>query len=456
VTRRIAGGAVLLTLALPVVLASPASAHPLGNFTVNAAAAITVTPEELRIDYALDVAEIPTFQLRRDIDPDGDGPEPSELATWATHRGAALARGLRVSVDGHPVPLTVASSTAALGPGLGGLEVLRLDAVLTAEVSGAGDVVVEDRNDRGRVGWREITASGAGGIGLMGSTVPAASPSRSLRSYPQELLSSPPSVRTASFSFGPGQDAMADPARPGGAPRSEGGGSALSSLVAAPRLSAGLVILALAVALGVGALHALAPGHGKTITAAYLAGSSAAGIRQTIRVALAVAAMHTASVLVVGLILVAVQSAFPAERIYPWLGAGAGAAALGLGVVLLVRQVRHRRAHRLDHGHPHGELQRPGLAALAASGGLLPSPTAVVVLLGAFALGRAPFGLALVVTFGLGLAVSLALVGVLATRVRGLLERRLSARVAGLVPMGSAAAIAGMGVVLTARAVAQL
>jgi ABC-type nickel/cobalt efflux system permease component RcnA len=442
-----------------VLLASPASAHPLGNFTVNAAAAVVVTPGQLRIDYALDLAEIPTFQLRDQIDPDGDGVGAAELDAWAARRAGELARGLELTVEGRSLELDVTSSTAVLLPGQGGLDVLRLDAVLVAPaVPASGEVLIKDRNDRGRLGWREMTAAGGSGAAVRGSTVPAASPSSGLRSYPEDLLASPPSVRTASFVFVPSASAAAAPVGATG-PGQDAGGSRLSSLIAARELSPGIVVLALAVALGVGALHALAPGHGKTITAAYLAGSSA-GVRQTLGVAIAVAAMHTASVLVVGLALVAVQSAFPAERIYPWLGAAAGAAALALGVALMTRQLRHRRAHHNGHGHEHvqqrRDVGRPSLAALAMSGGLLPSPTAVVVLLGAFTLGRAVFGLALVVAFGLGLAGSLALVGLVATRARRFIDRRLSTRVAAMVPMGSAAAIAGMGVVLTARAVSQL
>ncbi|MDQ4005189.1 MAG: hypothetical protein M3135_02665, partial [Actinomycetota bacterium] len=234
-----------------------------------------------------------------------------------------------------------------------------------------------------------------------------------------------------------------------------GGGdvSPLTSFVTRPEIPPGIVALALLVALGVGALHALAPGHGKSITAAYLAGSTAR-VPHAIRIGLAVAAMHTASVVVLALVLAGVRTAFPAERLYPWLAASAGAAAVVLGAGLFVQRIRDRRAHR--HGHRHEHASRPRMAALALAGGLLPSPTAVLVLLGAFTLGRAWFGLALVAAFGLGLAASLVVVGVAAMGARSALARWTSPRVAAGLPMASAIAIAVLGAVVAAGGLARI
>jgi ABC-type nickel/cobalt efflux system permease component RcnA len=166
--------------------------------------------------------------------------------------------------------------------------------------------------------------------------------------------------------------------------------------------------------------------------------------------------MHTASVLALGLLVVAAQRAFPAEKLYPWLGVVAGGAALALGLGLLATRLARRRSGRHGHGHDRSPLSRRGLAALALSGGLLPSPTAIVVLLAAASLGRLAFGLGLILAFAIGMAASLAAIGMVAIRARAALDRRLPRRLADALPVGSAAAILGMGVLLTARAAAQL
>jgi nickel/cobalt transporter (NicO) family protein len=437
--------------ALPLVAPAPASAHPLGNFTVNSAAAVTVSPGAVRIDYALDLAEIPTFQELPAIDADGDDvAEPAELDAWAKNRALALAAGLSVELEESRVPLAVAGATAALRPGQGGLGVLRLDAVLEGPLPRTGLVVLRDGNDQGRVGWREITAVGAGGVAVRGSSVTSTSPSDHLRRYPEGLLTSPPSIREASFRYGPDDHGGSSVPGGGAATAAPRPGDALGALVANPELSAPLGLVAVLVAFAVGALHALAPGHGKTLAAGYLA-ASGAGIRHALRVGAAVAVMHTAAVLALGVAILGVQRAFPAERVYPWLGVVGGGAAVALGAALLRSRLRAARGDGHGHGHAPDLLSRRGLIALALSGGLLPSPSAVVVLLGAAALGRMVFGLALVAAFGVGLAAALAGVGVLAVRARDSIGRRLPAPLARAIPIGGAAAILAMGGLVLGR-----
>lgn len=443
----VAGGLVLAG-------AGSASAHPLGNFTVNAAAGVTVSPGHLRVDYVLDLAEIPTFQERRVIDADGDGAvEDAERAAWATRRAEAIEAGLSITVDGEPVALRADGASMTLRPGQGGLDVLRLEASLLGTIEDdRGTVHVRDLNDRGRVGWREVTAIGSNGIAVRRSTVPAVSSSDALRAYPEDLLSSPPSVRRATFAFGPGHQAAPAAAGVGGTVgRPSGGDGPLAGLVSQRDLSPMLIFLAILASVAVGALHALAPGHGKTVAVAYLAGAGGR-VRQALAVGAAVAVMHTASVLAVGAALLFAQQAFPAEQLYPWMGVAAGVAALTLGGALLIGRLRHRH----DHDHAHPPLSRRGLAALALSGGLLPSPTAVVVLLAAGSLGRLALGLAMVAAFGVGLAVSLTAVGILAVGARSALGRRIPARVKAAMPVAGAGVIAAMGAAVAVRAVAQL
>jgi ABC-type nickel/cobalt efflux system permease component RcnA len=459
-------------LALLTLPGAPAGAHPLGNFTVNTYSGIVVAPGEVRVGYVLDMAEIPTFQEMPSIDTDGDGTASlEERAAWAARRAGELIRGVTLTVDGRPVPLAVSASSMVLRPGQGGLSTLRLEATFTGSIAASGRIHYRDENFGGLIGWREVTAVGEDGRALTGSTIPARSVSNELRSYPQDLLSSPVDVSEASFSFAPGRSSReaAGPDSPGGDRRPGTAGGAFASLVSRPDLSVAVVLVSLALALGLGALHALGPGHGKTVIAGYLVGASG-GIRQAVAVGAAVSAMHTSSVLGLGVAILSVERVLPAERVYPWLGLVAGLVALGLGTGLLIARIHawsdHRRAkgashHGHSHAHPHPEagrrpLSRRGLAALAVSGGLLPSPSALLVLLASVALHRLAFGLALIAAFSVGMAGALSLVAVLATRARDLVSRRMDGRLARLVPVASAGTIAVVGAVLTLRAVIQL
>jgi ABC-type nickel/cobalt efflux system permease component RcnA len=255
-------------------------------------------------------------------------------------------------------------------------------------------------------------------------------------------------------------------------------------------LGVGVIALSMLLALGFGALHAVGPGHGKTLMAAYLVGAGGRA-RQAVAVGGAVAVMHTASVLALGVIVLSLERTFPPERVYPWLGLASGLVALGLGAALLVRRLgawanvrRTEREHRvavdearspeghrharegLDHDHgPGGHvhlapdapvLSRRGLMALAVAGGILPSPTALVVLLSAVSFQRVAFGLALIAMFSVGLAASLIVVGLLALRARDAVSSRLSTGLGRLVPVLSASVIVAVGAFLTVRGLAQV
>lgn len=464
--RRLLVGSALAVPAMVALPAAPAAAHPLGNFTVNTYSGIVVAPGEVRVHYVLDMAEIPTFQALPEIDADGDGTaSAAERSAWAGREARKLLRGIELSVDGRAVSLRVASSLMALLPGQGGLDVLRLEADFVAPVGPTGRLSYADRNFADLIGWREVTAAGADGRALAGSTVPARSVSGELRSYPDDLLASPLDVSEASFGFAPGRAAPAGSEPPGsGGGRPGVSGGAFAGLVSRPDLTVGAVVLSLLLALGFGGLHALAPGHGKTITAAYLVGSGGR-FRQAVGAGVAVSVMHTASVLGLGIAILSVQRVFPAERVYPWLGLAAGLAALALGTWLLIARVQAwsaARGHGHDgHEHPHPHvaaplLSRKGLAALALSGGLLPSPTALIVLLASVALHRVAFGLALIAAFSVGLAATLTAIGLLAVRARDVASRRMNGTLARLLPVASAAVIAAMGVLLISRSALQL
>jgi nickel/cobalt exporter len=438
--------------------ASPAAAHPLGNFTVNLYSGIEVMPERLEVEYVLDMAEVPTFREKRVIDTDRDGDiSDAEQAVWADRMARDLATGLTLSVNGRAADVELISESMRFFPGQGGLDVLRLEATYGASAPESGRLEYRDGNFADRLGWREIIAMGVQGRRVRDSSVPVSSVSDGLRSYPEDLLTSPLAVTAASLSFGPGVEPSAGSARTVTGVRPSAGG-AFVGLVARPSLSGVVVVLSLLLAFGLGALHALAPGHGKTLMAAYLV-SSEGNVRQTIGVGAAVSAMHTASVLGIGLIVLSVQRAVAPEQAYPWLGLTAGVVAMALGVGLL--RVRLRAAHshgqNAGHAHPHeaqAPLSRKGLAAIAVSGGILPSPSALLVLLAAVALHRVAFGLSLIAAFSLGLAAALVAVGILAIRAKDLIAGRFHGRLARSLPLISAGAIAVAGLILTVRALA--
>ena len=489
---------VLAAVAIIVAAApSPAFAHPLGNFTVNLASRIEMAPGRVRIGYVVDMAEIPAQQARPDVDDDGDETlSQAELDAWASEAAGDIERNLSLAIDGAPVALRRDCATASESPGQAGLPVLRLEAGFSATVPESGSVVYRDGNYAGNIGWHEVTAAGVDGVGLEGSTVPARSMSDGLRSYPRDLLSSPLDVRAASFTYGPGaSEASASPACAGASAGSTGArpgdaGGGFADLVARSDLGAGVIALSMLLALGFGALHAIGPGHGKTLMAAYLVGAGGRA-RQAVAVGGAVAVMHTASVLALGVLVLSLERTFPPERVYPWLGLASGLVALGLGAALLVRRLgawangrRTEREHRvagdearspqghrharegLDHDHgPGGHvhlapdapvLSRRGLMALAVAGGILPSPTALVVLLSAVSFQRVAFGLALIAMFSVGLAASLIVVGLLALRARDAVSSRLSTGLGRLVPVLSASVIVAVGAFLTVRGIAQV
>ena len=466
----------IVAAAMALWPAAGAAAHPLGNFTVNRWSGIVVTPGHVRVDYVVDMAEIPTFQLLPEIDTDTDGvASPRELAAWAARTAPGYGDGLHVRIDGTGVDLSTDASTAVLLSGQGGLDTLRVEVVFTGQAPGSGALAFGDTNFEGQIGWREVTAVGAEGAVLSSSDVPAASVSDRLRHYPQDLLASPLAVTTADVAFAPGQS--------GAAPKPVAGAVLEAESSARPGVEGGLfagllanqglplMLLGLAIAVGFGAWHALLPGHGKTLMAAYMVGAGAR-TRQAVGVGTAVALMHTLSVLALGVLVLTLERTFRPEVLYPWLGLTSGVAALVLGCYLLWTRIRAAaddtpHSHPHPHPHAHGEdddhhdhgaapLSRRGIVALALAGGILPAPSALLVMLAAINAHRVGYGLALVIAFSAGLAVALIVIGMGALRARDAVARRLSATAGRLVPVASASAIVLVGTYLTITGIAKV
>jgi nickel/cobalt exporter len=460
--RRIRRLGVVAGLALvSLLIGTPASAHPLGNFTINLYSGLVLDPDRLVVNYVVDMAEIPTVQEMFRIDADGDGsPSAAEGASYAARKAEQLVAAVTASQEGRSIALRVRSSSVSFPPGQAGLPTLRLEAVFEGAAAGTAPIEFRDANYGDRIGWREITAVGADGQAVRTSSVPARSISEALRRYPESLLSSPLRVTSADVTVEPGTAVRAPAGQdPGGAPDAQTGSSAFAGLATWTGLSLPVFLAALLLAAGFGAGHALLPGHGKTIMAAYLV-TAGSRIRHAVAIGAAVAFMHTASVLGVGLVILGAERFVSPERIYPWLSVASGVVVLALGGALLSMRLRARAAgtggHGHGHDHAHPVLSRRSLAALAVSGGILPSPTAVLVLLSTIAAHRVAFGLSLILAFSVGLAAALVGVGVAVLRAREFVLPRLNGGVARLAPVLGAVVIVGAGLYLTGSGLGRL
>jgi nickel/cobalt transporter (NicO) family protein len=424
VKRLVFLGAAVVALVFPVA----ASAHPLGNFTINRFSRIEVAGPRVYVHYVLDLAEIPTFQAGR-IDARG--------------YARRIARGALLTVDGRRVRLLPVEWVLAHPNGAGGLKTTRLEVILRGpKLAARSDVAYRDTNYADRIGWKEVVVGDA------------ASRSNELRAYPKDLLSSPFSITHVRTSLvpGPGPETRPHVTR-GTALRAPDrvADSAFASLIAREHLGVWVILASLAAALFWGAAHALSPGHGKTIITAYLVGRRGTP-RHAALLGLIVTLTHTVGVFTLGLITLLLSRFIVPEELYPWLNLASGVLVVAIGASVLRSRLR-RRHHHHDHHHEH-DLSRRSLVAVGVSGGLLPCPSALVVLLAAISLHRIGFGLLLIVAFSAGLALTITGIGLVAVLARSAFGRvSLDGRLVSLLPTFSALVIVAAGIGMTVRAV---
>jgi nickel/cobalt exporter len=439
----------IATAALVLILCAPAAAHPLGNFSVNHLAEVSVSKDRVEVLYVLDEAEIPTFQQR--------GVADAELLR---RKRAEVERRLVLTVDGQRVALRPAGRATISHPaGQGGLRTTRVELPLAARVSDPRRVSLRDGTFAGRVGWHAIVARPGSGTAVR-SSVPAGDPTDRLRRYPDDLLESPADVRSATFAVAPGAGTLDAPdgRRTSG---ETGGEDALSRAFESAAAGEGIIVLLLLTAFAWGALHALSPGHGKAMVAAYLIGARGTA-RHAVALGATVTVTHTAGVFALGFVALALSEYVLPEDLFPWLNLVSGLLVLAVGGAVLRRRVRRRHAHHHHHHHHHDHhhperLSWRSLIAMGASAGLIPCPSALVVLLGAIAQGQIALGMLLIVAFSVGLAATLTALGlmvVLATKAVGRLN--VPGWLASAVPTASALLIVGVGCVLTIQAVPQV
>jgi ABC-type nickel/cobalt efflux system permease component RcnA len=459
--------AALPALLLVVLLPRGSGAHPTGNFSISHYAGIEIAPDSIRVKYLLDFAEIPAVRELELVDPDlDDRVTPEERAAYLDAKTGEILRGLRLVVDGRAVRLSSEWSRVSFPPGEGGLSTVRtawlLSAPLDSSDRGPRFLVWNDANYEDRVGWKEIRFTGLEGIGIGQTSLRWSPPSGELSAYPEEFLTKPPVDTKAWCRFGLGlepDDTAALEPPPGFAGTGEGD-NPFVRLVTTSDLSARVVLASLLLAAVLGAGHALEPGHGKTLVAAYLVGSHGT-VLHAVLLGLVVTLTHTFSVFLLGAGVLYLSRYFVPEQMFPWLGAISGALIAGVGLTMLRARWRegsrghghdhhdhahhphHHHHHHHDHEplhehdehdrhHPHPHRHEPAaggtaslrtILALGVSGGLVPCPAGIVVLLAAVALGRVGFGMVLIAAFSVGLAAVLVSVGTAFVLARSWIER---------------------------------
>ncbi len=539
VRRRIVAALVAIgALGFPAV----AAAHPLGNFTINHYAALRVGPSEIRLDVVVDLAEIPAFQERIRIDANGDG-DVSETEADAARETecTALAASLDLRSDGVRVDLSLVASGLTFPAGAGGVPTMRTVCEFVARFDpnvASGTVVsFADTSNVERIGWREIIVLGDGvSIDAAPDNPPPASIDQSARltAYPKDLLTQPLNVHAVTFVVAAGGSPLpaftAPDARPvaGAAPTTSPDASGATT-TAVPTATPGpaavpggvsgdipdlfradltplVAVLSILLAMALGAGHALTPGHGKTLMAAYLVGTRGT-VRHAAGLGLAVTVSHTLGILFLALLVTGAESLLPADVVVRTIPIVAALAFVAIGGAMLFSELRRRlRARALtvaahaaddDHGHAHDHVDHghdgpsdhdhgdpreslPGehshggirhshlpaddrtlswrnLFALGLAGGIIPSTNALIILLGTIVAGRAAFGIVLVVAFGLGMALVLGGVGALMVLARERLERlpmtSSLGRAARHAPLAAAVVVLSVGLWLTVQAI---
>jgi len=558
--RRPLAAALLATAALLPLAAGIASAHPLGNFTINHYAGIRVEPDRILLDVVIDEAEIPAFQAAQALDADGSGAlSAAELDAARVASCLRIGADLSLSVDGVPTALQLTAAGLSMPPGSGGLPTMRIVCQLTAPqrvpITSATTIVFTDAFEASRIGWREMSATGDR-VTLSGDAA-AGSLTGRLTSYPSGLASAP-DVRTVNLRAVPGGtqqapftapdatpvDAVAVPSDVAVVPSAGAvappvtGGSPVAagpSVAAVPPAGAAvpggdvsippvlgqapvtpwLALAALLAAVLLGAGHAVTPGHGKTLMAAYLVGTRGTP-RHAVVLGLVVAVSHTLGILGLAAIVLGAETTLPPDVVVRAAPLIAALGIVAVGAWMLALEVRRwhrsRRAaalagrnldhhhdrpgqHGHDHGHDHSDahdhgdghdhshasgheeeqghehgrgpfrhshapasgtrVTRRGLVVLGLAGGLVPSANALLILLATVAAGRPAWGVVLVVAFGLGMAGVLSGVGLAFVYARGFLERAAGwrpARLGALLPATTAIAVLVFGLVLTSSA----
>jgi ABC-type nickel/cobalt efflux system permease component RcnA len=353
----------------------------------------------------------------------------------------------------------------------------------------ASELTFQDGNYANRTGWKEVVITHAPGVRVESATQTDRDLSQALTVYPADLTQVPPQDLTASVSWhvnavrttpaiaklAPPVPAVApsfsnhfstqQPTAAGTVER----GDYLSRMLQQKHFGLSAILIGLVAAFGLGAMHALSPGHGKTIVAAYLVGSRGT-LKHAGILGLTVTFTHTISVFLLGLGVLFFQKYVIPERIVPVLGAISGLSIVVIGAYLLYKrtlaltlapQASHSHSHSHSHaGHSHSHaipdsITMGSLLGLGVSGGLVPCPSALILLLSAISLGQVALGLGLLAAFSTGLAFVLIAIGGVVVYGKNLLPK--SSRVTNhpalrLLPVFSSVVVIVLGLLMTLTA----
>lgn len=499
---------VLRSVVIFTLASAAAAAHPMGNFSVNHYGRLSFSAKGAELTYVLDLAEIPAFELLGQWQIDWH--DQARLTAKAREQAALWLDNVVLLQAGQPVALRLNSVLPTAVEGAGGLPVLRISMVAQAPIR-PGQIAYEDRNYPGRAGWKEIVIDHDGSAALSQASHGATDLSRGLATYPADPMITPPQDLTARVTWAPvvtsvpsappsvaATNAAATPtpapsftATQHIAPGSVVKGDYLSRLLQHKEIGWSMILFGVLAAFGLGAMHAMSPGHGKTIVAAYLVGSRGT-LRHAGLLGMVVTFTHTFSVFLLGLGVLFFQQYVVPEKIVPVLGAVSGLSIVCVGVLLLYRRAKalvpqhhhhhdhvhphthshHHHDHDYDHDHGHTHVHSHGghthshevpekvtlgsLIALGVSGGLVPCPSALILMLSAIALGHPGLGLVLLIGFSSGLAVVLMGIGMVAIYAKHLLpqsSQTMQRPAFRLIPVFSAVVVICLGLAMTAVSV---
>lgn len=407
-----------------------AIAHPLGNFSFNHFVRIETGTDRVKIRYVVDLAEVPTFQEAQKADTDQNGSlSEAELATYLDNVTLGYVSGLKLTVDGTPVALKLQEKHIGQTPGAADLITLRMVFDLAGDwvASANPRLTFENTNLAERAGWREIVVTPMSGSTVFDSTAFGSAVTDELKAYPEDLLAAPLNETRAEWSVTRGPiPASAKPltlrdGKPAAAIRDR-----FAELITAEKLTPAVILAGLLLAFVLGGAHAMSPGHGKTVVGAYLVGSRGT-FKHAAFLGATVTITHTFGVFVLGLVTLFASQYVLSEKLFPVLSFLSGALVVVIGASLFSTRISALMGLRHDHNHhghshegdsqashthlPPSEITWRSLLALGISGGIMPCPSALVLLLSAISLNRVGYGLILILVFSLGLASVLTAVG---------------------------------------------
>lgn len=471
-------------------LPASAVAHPLGNFTINHFARIETGGDRAKIRYVVDLAEVPTFQESQTADADQNGAlSEAELNAYLERVAPSYLAGLKLTADGAPVALKLEEKFIAQNPGAAGLLTMRMVFELAGEWTAAATsrLQFEMSNLPERAGWRELVVTPLNGLTVFDSNAFGNSLTDELKVYPEDLLMAPLNERRAEWSVTRGAlPADAKPLTLRDGKLVVAARDRFAELISVQTLTPGVVLLGLLLAFVLGGGHALSPGHGKTVVGAYLVGSRGTA-KHAAFLGATVTITHTLGVFALGFITLFASRYILPEKLYPVLSFLSGALVVGIGATMFSKRLRallgvgkhehdhHHHDHHHDHhehSHEHGhhhhgdgrghshlppdEITWRSLLALGVAGGILPCPSALVLMLGAISLNRVGYGLVLITAFSLGLASVLTAVGLAFVYGGKLMAGAPHAKgLLGWLPVGSASVITVLGLAICYQALQQ-